>query len=126
MAKKKAARPIADDLELESEPEVLDGAAPLERDEAEHALAVTALDQLRDYLDDSTPGFPRTGIAGILPPWLALLLKLYGPKFVALVESDLGVTPPEPVDPEAPVVPIKDPSHVKADPHPADPENRAS
>lgn len=59
----------------------------------EKAKLKAAALELKAHLAEVDPEHPRTGVAGILPPWLALLLKLFGPGFLALVEGELGVPP---------------------------------
>ncbi len=59
----------------------------------EKGAAVSAVAELRAHLDGD-PEHPATGVAGILPAWMALILKQFGPEIVALLEKLLGITPP--------------------------------
>ncbi len=74
-----------------------------ELNDADKDKAKAAYETLKAHLDEADPEHPRTGIAGILPAWLALLLKLFGPQFLALIESELSITSaPVPVVAPAP------------------------
>ena len=71
----------------------------------EKAKAKAAYADLKAHLAEVDPEHPKTGIAGILPPWLALILKQFGPAILALIEAELGIPPgilPPRQDPTAP------------------------